>query len=150
MNEERRFALGLLAFITLALFITYNLIFISLLNQFEHPSTHFRLRHLNHPGEFFGQFRTRFIAFLVFMMLYSTLTLVGQILYMIHIFKDQRPMSGGQRIAWIILLILGGPVGLLIYFFVRIRTDLPPPSPPTERRVIPLRQTGIRKSGPGS
>lgn len=66
---------------------------------------------------------------------------LGLLIYYIIQIVNNKAMETGERVVWIITLIIFCPLTFLIYWLMRVRT-LPPPGTPPAQPVQPVYPTG--------
>jgi hypothetical protein len=78
------------------------------------------------PEEMVPMFVGIWAVVVVFALVLSGLNITAMIMYLIHAVKDQRADAANNKTMWILLIVLLGSIGRMVYFFVRVRNDVGP------------------------
>lgn len=103
---------AVLAFAPLILLIPMMLMMFSMFTEIlDHP-----MRYQN------GRMPDSFIGIFLVSMVVGVVGLVGMIMYVIHVTKNKH-IPDNSRTMWILVLVLAGTIGMLIYYFTWIRKE---------------------------
>jgi drug/metabolite transporter (DMT)-like permease len=103
---------GVLAFAPLILLIPMMVMMFSMFTEIlDHP-----MRYQN------GRMPDSFIGIFLVSMVVGVVGLIGMIMYVIHVTKNKH-IPDSSRTMWILVLVLAGTIGMLIYYFTWIRKE---------------------------
>lgn len=103
---------GLMAFAPLIMVIPVMVLMFSFMAEvMDHPA-----RYSN------GQMPTQFGMMMVFALISGTVGLLCMIMYLMHAIKNPH-IPYNSRTMWIILIVLAGTVGMIVYYFTWIRKE---------------------------
>ncbi len=110
MSKNQKILLLIATLLPVILFVAYIIVFIlyflNISEFINHPA----------PGNFY------LLISLVISM--AVIQIVLFVIYTIHIFKNYR-LKENEKLLWFLVILLGGALGQLIYFFriIKLRTD---------------------------
>lgn len=129
MTSQKRFWMGFWAFAPLVALIPYFItIFVMMFGMFSKipmsPGSP-----PPDPEEMMGNFMGIWASVAGFAFILTILNIASMVIYLIHVVKDQRPDAANNRTMWILLIVLLGTIGRIVYYFARVRTDVGPAQP---------------------
>ncbi|HEX2901507.1 MAG TPA: hypothetical protein VHS96_17460 [Bacteroidia bacterium] len=78
---------------------------------------------IDHPSRYNnGDLPDSFTGIMLLSMLVGVVSLIGMIVYVIHVTKNKH-IPDNSRTMWILILVLAGTIGMVIYYFSWIRKE---------------------------
>lgn len=119
MSKSAKVLLGILTFLPLVLLISYIGVFVSFIVKMTAHSTVSKQGHSLHNSLPFFQENMIILVCIILLMLISSLGLL--IYYIVHIMNNPRLKNNNtQQLVWALILLFGGFIGGIIYYFMEI------------------------------
>ncbi|MAM29003.1 MAG: hypothetical protein CMC13_08265 [Flavobacteriaceae bacterium] len=116
MTRSKKIWLGVLTFLPIVCAIIYiicfALYFISFASIIEHEASD---ASINNPGFLVGSFGLMFLMILI-----AVISSIGLMIYYIIHANSNPNFDSNQKLIWILVLVLAGGIGNIVYYFVEI------------------------------